>query len=625
MGFTPEDESVTAALTQEIGHPAPFSTNELRKVEELFATQVKRTRDFSALVNLKGLYLQNCALSNLEDIADLRALEYLEVSSSRLVRLDALSDLPRLMVCDFRKNLIEDIRQLLSLESLSKVILWGNPLSQHSIETVVPELKNRGVNVLTPDRVALRLSHVLRDKGIEASYRKSGDYYEFSCLTPDFIRNIEDDEYRFAVIDPDTLRAELDAGVESCEALFERYETDFETLRRQQTRERTTGAELEAWIDEVELPSSTAEALRAYGARFPDQTFVREEMSLLKRWGKSRGPVWDLGLRRFPDWYVQVRRAVGWPEVDGEPAMVEVDTPVDGLPDGAAVALAPAGAATKGLRTALVDRHHIIPIGWAGGDAGWALAIELEEDIRKVYAFRAEEAFDWEFDPRSHVAFESFADLFASVAHIRSAEEVSDALAGLDEEPPEIDVDVEAHLERGGADDARAWVVDAELPDELAESLTRFIDGFSDETFVRETDELLDYYEVVNDAQLPDWYREVRRTLAYVELDGRPTSLVFGDWDGWESHRFLMGPAKVNSDVGRMLMREHELFPFGSERYHVLVVPMSENAGREVSWCATDELGRDDFRAVRAFDSLAEMFDAVTGVARGEEVIERSK
>lgn len=615
---------VWAALTAKLEQKGPLDKEVLQGVTSLRITQADSLTGMQNLANLKRLSIYNSGLVSLEELAGCKGLTSLTALRTRLSSVEPLSALEKLRRCTIAFSLIDDISPLSELPSLRRLNVVGNPLSITSYEEVIPALRERGVSVEASTREAWLLQRELVNNGMEAAYWKDEDFYLLTCLTPDFVAASEGTESRYAEIQPSVLETELRQGIICCEELFERYETDFETLRKQKTREATAGAELDVWIDEAGLPEQEAAKLQTYARRFAEHTFVREDPSQLERWARARGPVWDLGLRRLPQWYVAYRRAVGWPEVGDSPALVVLGEPAGAVPANTPFALAPIGGGTRGLRSAVIDRHHIFPIGWGGEDAGWALGIELaDETIHRVYAFRAEDAFDWGFDPREHVAFETLGAMFEAVEEVRRASGGPDALSGLGDEPPHIDVEVDALVERGGADQAREWVEAADLPDEFRQALLRFVDGFTGQTFVREDDALLDYYEVLNQVRLPAWYREVRQALAYVERDGRPTSLVFGNWDGWEERPFLMGPAVVNSDVGRKLMHHHELFPFGSAAYHVLVIPMEEDADRPVEWCATDELGRDDFAGVRAFASLAAMFDQVTALKRGDLIVER--
>ena len=616
------DKGFQTGIESALGDAFTFDRAQLSEIDSLRLTQVKELSDLKALPALESLTIRNSVLEDLSGLSAAENLRFLRVIGCRLKDISEISSLDELWICDLQNNLIEDISPLLEVKELHDLRVYGNPLSDRSL-AVLAELESRGVEIAAPDEESLGLSRELVNRGIDAVYRKSSNNFILRCLTKAFIEGLEGDESRLAVIAPETLRAELDAGITSCEDLFERYETDHETLRKQKARERTSGKALDRWIDEAGLQEKEAEKLTKYSQRFAEHSFVREDESQLERWARSRGPSWDMQLRRLPKWYVDYRRAVGWPEIDEEPALVVFGDSADSELVGKPFALAPIGARTPGLKSALIDRHHIFPIGWGGENAGWTLGIELGDDgNRKIYAFRAEGAFDWDFDPRENVAFETFGALFDAVEEIRSAADGPVALAQLEDTPPQIDLDVERHCERAEADQAREWVQSADVTDKLRQALLRFIDGFASQTFVREDDTLLDYYEVLNQARLPAWYRKVRRALAYVEIDGRPSSLVFGDWDGWEDRPFLMGPAVVNSDIGRILMHRYKLYPLASSAYHGLVIPISEQR-RHVEWYMSDEVGHDGFESVNAFDGLAELFDAVTALKRGDAIVRR--
>ncbi|GAB3895526.1 hypothetical protein GCM10029964_075550 [Kibdelosporangium lantanae] len=70
---------------------------------------------------------------------------------------------------------------------------------------------------------------------------------------------------------------------------------------------------------------------------------------------------------------------------------------------------------------------------------------------------------------------------------------------------------------RGDAAAARSWIEGSALPDEDKADLLRFVATFPALTFVKEGPALLDRYAEADRVALPQWFRDVRSTLAFVE------------------------------------------------------------------------------------------------------------
>jgi hypothetical protein len=90
------------------------------------------------------------------------------------------------------------------------------------------------------------------------------------------------------------------------------------------------------------------------------------------------------------------------------------------------------------------------------------------------------------------------------------------------------------NLYRGDAAAARSWVERSALPEEDKADLLRFVARFPSLTFVKEDPGLLDRYAEDDRVTLPQWFRDVRSTLTFVE----PHVLVrVDDFEWYDSPR----------------------------------------------------------------------------------------
>ena len=103
------------------------------------------------LINLTLMSLEGNTISNLSPLSDLNNLEVLYLGSNTISDISPLSDLTNLTNLRLPFNSISDIAPLVAnmgLGSEDRVDLRGNPLNTTSLNTHIPALQNRGVNVI---------------------------------------------------------------------------------------------------------------------------------------------------------------------------------------------------------------------------------------------------------------------------------------------------------------------------------------------------------------------------------------------------------------------------------------------------------------------------------------------
>ena len=132
----------------------PFADPTLRElvVEALARSQLHVDDDRSVwpLDQLQTLVLNQRGVSRLTGLEAALGLRSLYAASNGIIDLSPLAGLPELNHLDLRDNRISDIRPLATNADLAEgdwVALDGNPLSEESLNTHVPALLDRGVQV----------------------------------------------------------------------------------------------------------------------------------------------------------------------------------------------------------------------------------------------------------------------------------------------------------------------------------------------------------------------------------------------------------------------------------------------------------------------------------------------
>jgi len=145
-----------------------IKTMELTDLENFDFDQI------SEITNLKTLYLSNTPVTNLDSIASIKSLQNLIMNNCGIINIDSLATLNKLAKLLLKDNIITDITSLTELHELYElnlgnnnisdilplvnnwgldggndyVLLYNNPLSDISLNTYIPQLQARGVNVL---------------------------------------------------------------------------------------------------------------------------------------------------------------------------------------------------------------------------------------------------------------------------------------------------------------------------------------------------------------------------------------------------------------------------------------------------------------------------------------------
>jgi uncharacterized repeat protein (TIGR02543 family) len=116
----------------------------------LHNNQISNISVLASLTNLTQLNLSDNQVTGIAPLANLTDLTYLSLYSNQISDISPLANLTNLMWVYLENNLIADIYPLVQNGGLGTgdgVYLDGNPLSEDSINTYIPELVARGVIV----------------------------------------------------------------------------------------------------------------------------------------------------------------------------------------------------------------------------------------------------------------------------------------------------------------------------------------------------------------------------------------------------------------------------------------------------------------------------------------------
>ncbi len=122
----------------------------------------------AGLTNLTGLYLDNNSISDISSVVGLTNLGQLDLSNNSISDISPISGLTNLGQLRLRNNLISDLSSLVenmglgdTLGVADSVDVSENPLNSTSINTDIPALQNRGVEVLFENLKPTTLEYLL--------------------------------------------------------------------------------------------------------------------------------------------------------------------------------------------------------------------------------------------------------------------------------------------------------------------------------------------------------------------------------------------------------------------------------------------------------------------------------
>lgn len=623
------DEKINGHVRSEVGHSAPFSEKELASIETLSVEHLGNPDEIQWLPSLRVLSVQRSRIRDLGFLKGLRCLKSLFLTSCGVEDLSGFSWKRKFAQCVLTDNLIRDISPLFQAERFFQLDLRGNPLREDAYNDGIGELRRKSINISYDDEQVWRLNLRLSEKGLDASFRVHDGLGHWLVPLTDNLQ-FSRPEQVYAIITPEQLSAQLDQPDVDLADLVSRYAPQPEKKKTVwDNRERGGAKDARRWSLDAENNDALAASLADFVGRFEDATFVRESDELLDYYATTRGPArHDTPWVKiaFPEWLERWRRTLAWAELDESPTYFvaeQVALPASFKHDGPLVfTVRPFGRNNSDFAQALINRHGAFPIGYAGPDAQLALAVDLREGANDtIFIFRASDVFRWNFNPFEHQLFDGLAAMFDAVDELGAADGCAPGELG--DTPPKVEFDLDAHVESGDAEQAKAWIEEGALSERLTDALANFVDGFPGLEYVRDTEASLQYYEVINGAELPKWYRQLRKTFGFAQSNGQPVELVFGGWRVMEDEPFGFGPGQVYYDMGRKLISEYSHYPVLSSPQYFLTIRLDDHGDDTLYWSDVDEVDRDKFAPASKYSSAAKMFDAVTAIRASGETIER--
>ncbi|MFI6284854.1 hypothetical protein ACIBCM_08870 [Streptomyces sp. NPDC051018] len=174
------DPAIARAITLEVGHPVPFRDEELDSIVNLAVQHARGISGLERCGSLRILILSGHGISTIPNLGGFPALRSLTVCDSDVRGIGAVSTAPSLRVLNLMRNLVADISLTLECAELSLLDVRGNPLSDMSYREVIPELRNKGVNVQASEERVWALTRALHAAGLPFCYYRYEDHHRLS-------------------------------------------------------------------------------------------------------------------------------------------------------------------------------------------------------------------------------------------------------------------------------------------------------------------------------------------------------------------------------------------------------------------------------------------------------------
>jgi hypothetical protein len=114
---------------------------------DLVYNQISDISPLSSLTDLTYLNLSANQISDASPLSGLTEISVLYLTDNQIKDISALSSLTNLNTLWLHQNQISDISPLLHISNLTDVHLRQNPLGADSVDTIIPQLRARGVSV----------------------------------------------------------------------------------------------------------------------------------------------------------------------------------------------------------------------------------------------------------------------------------------------------------------------------------------------------------------------------------------------------------------------------------------------------------------------------------------------
>jgi Leucine-rich repeat (LRR) protein len=212
------DPAITRAITLEVGHPEPFRDDELDNIANLGVLNARSISGLERCRSLQVLVLTGYGASDLPDLGGFSDLSSIEVSDSDLRDIGSVRTPPSLLMLSVARSFVSDISATLECTELSWLDVTGNPLSDVSYREILPELRDKGVDVRASDEGEWSLTRALHEAGLPFAYYVHGGRHRLS--RPGLTRT-NTPEGGHIGITPQELEHLLETSPEDIEPLFD--------------------------------------------------------------------------------------------------------------------------------------------------------------------------------------------------------------------------------------------------------------------------------------------------------------------------------------------------------------------------------------------------------------------
>ncbi|QXE33808.1 hypothetical protein KQY30_05385 [Streptomyces sp. GMY02] len=215
------EPQVERAVQRRLQRNPPFSNDDLAQIDTLAVLFPRDLGDLARFPMLKSLHVVGYGGRDLAALAGHPRLAALSMEFSALADISAVRTLPTIRSLQLPLNSIEDITALrFELPKLYEVVLTGNPLSEESYHEVVPELRQRGTEIVTvSEEREWQITRKLYAAGVPFDYFRRGDTY---LLCRPGLEFTDKPSAAHAEIGPEELEAVLRRGPEEVHKLFDR-------------------------------------------------------------------------------------------------------------------------------------------------------------------------------------------------------------------------------------------------------------------------------------------------------------------------------------------------------------------------------------------------------------------
>lgn len=387
------DPGCETALTQALGHSAPFSKDELAGLSSLTVLHAKDISALSKCTGLRRLRLVACELEDLMPLDPLTELEHLEVMATRLQSFLGPPTEAKLERIDLLYTSLTDASDVLGIYTWKRGALVGNPWSETSYGALRNELRKATMFAELASEYDWEQSRRLWERG-EAScgHFGAGNGFAIKPGLPTFTPG----PFDALKLTTSGVDSALDKADFSLVKLFTDYAsrvcalTPDQLSEIAQARQLRSAAETRTLVETAGLADADRDAVFRFLDRFPELQVYSLSASALAYQEKT----YEIQL---PTWYRQLAQLVdGWLPQPRSAAVrfdaFESYSPREGRTDSLTYMLGLRGAGDDTAPALRAAGFQIIGLSQEFPQS--TLAIRLRDNDPQIYEYSEEDLLD---------------------------------------------------------------------------------------------------------------------------------------------------------------------------------------------------------------------------------------